>query len=266
MAITSLDGLITALCATSAQSFVLQKSFTNQAAGAWHSLWTMAGQPGAAANPSSGVGGDVPTSSTAGAYPFTNPTSPALTYLARLSASLTGQGTLILYDRLWQNSGLSATSLTAQTVSSVALTRPDANGAQAEAWFQVYAVMGAGSTAPTISYTDQSGNTGNTGTLQGFATTAAAGRTFPFSLAAGDTGVRAIATYTNGATMTSGTFGLVIRRRLAAVITTASNSGALVDPLTGGLPTIPDNACLEFVYQGGTVTNVAYGGFTLAQG
>lgn len=206
----------------------------------------------------------MPTSSTLGAIPFTNSLS---TYLARFGAYGSVAGQLLLYDRLWHNSGLSPTLLTAQTVSSVALTRPDANGASAEAWFQVYGVLGAGSTAPTISYTDQDGNTGNTGTLQNFVTTAAAQRCFPFALAAGDTGCRAIASYTNGATMTSGTFGLIIRRQVAQLPVNVASGGATPDPIQLGIPRVYDSACLELIWYSSATTSMTVGGaIQLAQG
>lgn len=264
VAITTLDGLVAALPGTPKS---LHKSFTPQAAGGYMALFQQAGMPGAGATPSSGVAGDVPTDATAGAMGFTNPVAPALTYLAHLAAAASVQGVLFVYDRLWHNSGLSPTLLTAQTVNSVSLTRPNANGADAEAWFQVYTTLGAGSTAPTISYTDQDGNDTQTGTLQGFVTAAAAGRTFPFSLASGDTGVRSIQTYTNGATMTSGTFGLVIRRRLATIPIGVSNTGDVFDFAKVGNRQISDDTCLEFVWLANAASATQLlGSLTLAQG
>ncbi len=267
MAIITLDGLVVALGATTAQHRSYLKLFTPQAIGAWTATWNQPGYPGGAAVAASGVAGAVLTKVTPGAFPFTNPTAPALTYLSRFSSAVSSSGVIGLYDRLWENSGLSPTLLTAQTVDSVALTRPDALGADVEVWLQVYTALGAGSTGPTIVYTDQDNNATNTGTLQNFVTTAAAGRSFPFSLAVGDTGVRSIQSYTNGATMTSGTFGLVLRRRIATLAVTTSNTGAALDPLSGGLPTIPDDACLELLYLGsGTSAVTMQGALSLAQG
>lgn len=266
MAIATLDDLVAAL-GSGAQHKAFYKAFTPQAVSGWTSLFNMVGIPGAGATPSSGVAGDVPTDATAGAWPFTNPTAPDLTYLARLSTVGQTAGFLLLYDRLWHNSGLSPTTTTGQTVNSVALTRPDALGADVEAWMQVYAAMGVGAGGTmTITYTDQDGNTGNTGTLQGFAVSAAAGRTFPYSLAAGDTGVRSIQTETHTTTMTSGTYGLVLRRRIAAIPVQIANSGFVLDPLSGGLPTIPDDACLELLYvAASTSATVVHGGLSLVQ-
>jgi len=267
MTIATLDQLVTAL-ASPQQRFGFYKTVTPQAVSAFTSLWACPGFPGAGADPSSGVGGSIPTDATAGAMPFTNPAGAVQTYLSRFAASLGATaGMLILYDRLWHNSGLSPTSLTAQTVNSTALTRPDANGADVEAWFHVLGTLGAGSTAPTISYTDQDGNSGNTGTLMNFVTTAATHRNFQFQLASGDSGVRSIQSYTNAATLTSGTFSLILRRRIAALALPNSNYGGMLDPLSGGLPSIPNDACLELmVFNGSAVAAFAYGGLSLIQG
>lgn len=262
MAITTIDGLVAALPAFGYP--ILKSNFSPQAAGAWNALWTVAGIPGAGSNSADGVAGAVPTDATPGAFPFTNATN---TYLSRLFAYAPVLGQLLLYDRLWHNSGLSPTTVGNQAVNSVALTRPDANGAMVEPWLEVYTALGAGSTAKTINYTDQDGNTGNTGTLQGFATTAAAGRAFPFSLAAGDTGVRSIQGFDNVATSTSGTFGLVLRRLVASMHIPIANTGYVFGPIDLGLPRVYDDACLEFLwFASGTTANTVAGSLALAQG
>jgi len=261
MAITTLDGLIAAFPAFGFPIF--KGPFTNQAANSWGTLFTVAGIPGVGSNSSDGVNGGIPTDATAGAYPFTNSNS---SYLGRISAFSTQIGQLTLYDRLWHNSGLSVTSTGNQAISPAALTRPDANGADVEAWLQVYTTLGAGSTAKTIAYTDQDGNTAQVGTLVGFVTTASAGRNFPFSLAAGDTGVRAITGFDNVATSTSGTFGLVLRRQIANMFFAQASTGTMLDAITGGLPRIYDDACLEFLWLGGTATTTITGQITMVQG
>jgi hypothetical protein len=262
LAITTIDGLVAALVYPSWP--ILKAGFSPQVAGCWTSLWVQAGIPGAGANSADGVNGAIPTDATAGAYPFTNVSS---TYLARLAYYGTVLGQLLLYDRLWHNSGLSVTTVGNQALTSTTLTRPDANGADVEAWLQVYTTLGAGSTAKTIAYTDQDGNTAQVGTLQGFVTTAAAQRTFPFSLAAGDTGVRVITGFDNVATSTSGTFGLILRRLISGLAIPASNTGAVLDPIQGGLPRIYDDACLELIWLASSTTSMTVGGsIQIAQG
>lgn len=262
MAISTGDGLVAALPAFGTP--ILKAAFAPQVASSWHSLWTVAGIPGAGSNSADGAAGAVPLDSTAGAFPFTNSNN---TYLCRFAVYSNQIGVILLYDRLWHNSGLSATLTTSQTVNSVALTRPDANGADAEAWWQCYGTMGAGTPTITITYTDQDGNASNTGTLQQFVTTAATNRTFPFGLAAGDTGVRSIQNYQNSATMTSGTFGLIIRRYVTSLSYPVANASGYLDPIGGGLPRVYDDACLELIWFANSTASVTIGGqLALAQG
>jgi hypothetical protein len=263
MAITSLDDLI---AAHPGQFSPFLQVFTVGSGSTFTSLWAATGFPGPGATPSPGLAGEVPTDATIGSFKFVNPTSPDLSYLGRMSATATLPGYLILYDRLWQNSGLSPTSTSAQTINSVALTRQDANGEDVEAWLQMYTAMGAGTPTLTISYTNQDGTSGRSGSFVA-ATTMPALRTHPFSLQAGDTGVRSIQTYTQSATMTSGTHGLVMRRRIASLGIGGGGGGGMFDPVAGGLPRIYDDACIEmmgtFITAGATTV---FGEFAILQG
>jgi hypothetical protein len=215
----------------------------------FNALWYMNGIPGIAPTPTPGLPGEVLTKGTPGAPPFDNPTGGAFTYLYRADAG-SGGGHLMLYDRLWHNSGLSATSLTAQTVNSVALNRPDNRGDQAELWLDAYTSIGAHTTPPTVSYTDQDGNAGATATIPQTMVTAIGmptqWETIPFNLAAGDSGIRSIQSYTNTATMTSGTFGLVIRRLVFDMLSGAQ-VGTYYNGFQLGMPRIHDDACLELI-------------------
>jgi hypothetical protein len=270
VAITTIDGLIAALCATTRRDHAIYKTLTPAAAGAYMSLWAStpgAGIPGAAAIPAAGINGEIPTDGTAGAFPFTNPAGGEDTYLGQFAATSLISGTLYLYDRLWHNNFPNATTTGAQAISPSALTRPDANGAGVEAWFQVYVATGAGAPAITIQYTDQDGNTAQTGTVVGYTATRPIGQTFPVTLAAGDTGVRAITSYNATISMSSGTIGLVLRRKIASVSVGTGNNGQILDAILSGLPTIPDDACLELVWQATSTTATAIQGqLSLVQG
>lgn len=256
MAITTMAQVLDAL---PGQRVAFSKSAAGAAsAGGFGSTWLGTGQPAAGVAPSSGLAGDVPTSATTGALQITNAASGALA-LARFQAGYTASlnGTIMLYDRLWHNSGISATAVTAQTIGSVALTRPDALGKQVEAWWQVYVVMGAGTPQITLTYTDQDGNTGNSALSGVLATTLAANRTGPFQLAAGDTGVRSIQTYQADATFTSGTLGLVLRRKLLDAPVPFTGIDTLSDALRTTLVEIPANACLEVLVGFGSLSGTA---------
>lgn len=227
--------------------------------GQYSSLWTGTGVPAPAANPSSGLAGDVPTSATVGALPFVNPASGG-TYLARANATTPGgsnANVLFVFDRLWHNSGIDATLLTAQTVNSVALTRPDALGADVSLWWQTYATMGTGTPTVSVVYTNQAGTGSKTATSGALTTAMVSNRTGLFQLASGDTGVRSVQTWQASATFTSGTIGLVMRRLLAVVPVVAANnangSSQTFDAIACGLAAIPNNACLDVLLLTNTV-------------
>jgi hypothetical protein len=68
---------------------------------------------------------------------------------------------------------------------------------------------------------------------------------FPFTLQAGDTGVRTVSqVQLSAATGTAGDFGLVLLRRLAEVPITAVNVLADRDAFALGMPEIFPDACL----------------------
>ena len=99
----------------------------------------------------------------------------------------------------------------------------------------------------TLTYTDQDGNTGATGIFTGVATPPVG--TFEiFTLAAGDTGVRAPTSFIQSATRTSGTMHLVLFRQLAQIEVTAANIGNAIDALTSGMPRIYDDSVLQLVW------------------
>lgn len=268
MAITTMDGIVAALGgASSWKRWSIVKGSIATATGGYHALWTAPGSPGAAASPASGVNGEIPTDLTAGAFPFTNPVAPALSYLSGLSASGSSAGTLYLYDRLWQNSGLSVTSVVAQNIASpVALNRPDAFGAGVEVWMDIIGATGAGANIPVFQYTDQDGNTAQAGAVIGYAASAGQYRTFPTQLASGDTGVRAVTQWTNSVSMTSGTFSIVLRRKLAVITIPSSGTAALTDAILSGMPRIYDDAALELVWHAGSSSMTTTGSLSLMQG
>jgi hypothetical protein len=216
-----------------------------------YSLWTLGPAPAAGAAPSSGLAGDIPTSATTGAVPFTNPASGAW-QLGRWTVTMPRNGAVFLYDRLWQDSGFTVTQTTAHTVNSVALTRPDAFGAGAELWWQVYATMGANNVVLTASYTNPAGTAGRTAvTPAGYMVNMQNLRTGQFQLDAGDTGIKSVQTLTIGTSFVSGTIGLVIRRKIAEMVFPLISSGyQAYDALSTLLATIPNSACLEFLVLG----------------
>jgi hypothetical protein len=265
MAITTPDGIIAG--AQPPQMFFKAVSGILVAGRPFSPFYT-AGIPGPAAAPTSGVDGGALTTY-GGQIPFTNPVS-GNSYLARFSGWAAQSGLLLLCDRLWHNSGLSVTSTSGQSITFPTLPARDANGTTdgdgVLIGMEIVTATGAGANVPTISYTDQDGNSGATGNmLVTYASSSAIGTFYPFTLAAGDTGVRSVQTFTNSVSMTSGSISLVAYRVLATLDITTSGGSA--GPFELGLPRMYDDTVpfLLFIPSTTTTTNL-HGSVVVTQG
>lgn len=272
MAITTLDGAIAGFQAP--QPFV-KVGITMAAVGAQraYSPWYANGNPGASTATSVGINGEAVTpalGSVEGRLRRTNPGGGLQAYLGRLAVTATQPGTLWLVDRLWQNSGLSVTSTTAQSITPASLPARSgdgtANGANVMAAIEWSAAGGAGTPTVTLTYTDQDGNTGATGSFTGVASPPV-GTWEIFTLAAGDFGIRAPTSFIQSATRTSGTMHLVLFRLIAQVEVTSANIGNAIDALTAGMPRIYDDSVLHLVWlpSATTATNI-FGQYVETQG
>jgi hypothetical protein len=258
VAITTLDGIIAGM--RPPEEF-LKVGTTMEAVGTWHSMLYAPGRPGAAVAPSPGLGGAALTSY-AGQIPFVNPGS-GNSYLARLQASASLSGCLMLLDRLWHNSGLVVATLTAQTINSVAWPARDRDGsANGEGVLVAIECSTATTNAgiisnTTLSYTNQAGVSGRTATIS-WPATAVAGTFVPFNLQAGDTGIRSIQNCTLGTSYGGGAIHLVAYRTLARLELMLANTGGAIDALTGGFPRLYDDTVSFLLWQptGITATTV----------
>lgn len=248
MAITTLDGVIAGM---QAPTPITKVGIATAAVGAMrgYTLWYAAGNPGAATANAAGINGAA-VSAGVGGIPRTNP-GAGNSYLARLGVQASTAGSLWLIDRLWNNSGLVVTSTGAQAIAAAALPSRDGaggtTGANVMAAIEWSATGGAGVPTVTLTYTDQDGNAGATGTFTAVASPPVG--TFEiFTLAAGDTGVRAPSSFIQSATRTSGTMHLVLFRVLAQIEVTAANIGNAIDALTSGMPRIYDGSTLQLVW------------------
>ena len=234
-----------------------------------YSPFFVGGLPGAAVAPSPGVAGEALTSY-AGQLPFTNPVS-GVTNLSRFSASCNVAGRLILADRLWHNSGLNVTLNTAQTVNSVAWPARDVNGStngeDVMIGLEGSTVMGAGTPSLTMSYTNSAGASGKTSVAVAAPATMAVGSFLELPLAAGDTGVRSIQSFTQSATMTSGVHRLVAYRILAEMDIIVANVGVVMDIFQLGKPPMYDNTVPFLLWLPTTTTApTLMGSFGVVQG
>lgn len=258
MAITTVD---LALAGMKPISFIAKALSGTLVAGRPFSPFYLAGIPGAAVAPSPGVAGAALTSY---AGQIDIPVASLNTHLGRASLVSSAQaGVGLFYDRLWHNSGINVTTITAQTINSVAWPARDTagstNGAGVYIGMEVSTATGAGASVISISYTNQAGTAGRTGTaLDVYAATSAAGSFYRFSLQAGDTGVRSVQTFTSTVSMTSGAVHLVAYRPLTSIELIAAGVAGVIDPVTGGLPREYDTTvpCLLYVPQTTTTTQL----------
>jgi hypothetical protein len=192
---------------------------------------------GAAAIPSSGINGAAVSLN--GMFGRADPAGGISAYLARFGINPSQLGTAWLVDRLWDNSGLSVTSTSAQAITPATLPARDLNGttdgAGVFAGIEWTTAAGAGAPTVTLTYTNSAGSTGRTATVTAVSN-ANAGTVELFSLQAGDTGVRAPTSFIQSATRTSGVQHLVLFRILAQVGCIQTFVEAAVDVWTGGRP------------------------------
>lgn len=264
MAITSVDELITGLIA--GQRHPWWKNSQTVTALRWVSLWKYAGVPGAGANPlPSGASGAAPSGTTAGAFPLASAGVGEDLYLAQHAWSCDEAGMLTMVDRLVHTSGLSGTSIVTQQVQTVPLTR-STDGKGVECWLECYTQLGATSRTATVTYTNQDGTQGRTGTGT-IPATMRVGEVAPVQLQSGDTGVRSVQTLIlNASTGTAGDFGVTLLKRLADMTEPVSVNGVEANAFDLGLPEVSEQACLAFLYLANSTTpGPWYGSFCIAK-
>jgi hypothetical protein len=281
MSILSVDDLAYGMAASPGPIWLQKTGTTMEAAGLLHSKWYEAGSPGAGSAPSPGLNGAALSSASAmvaGQIPFVAAASGKTKHLALVDVAADQPGALLIFDRLWHNSSIVSTTTTAQAITPAAAPARDIDGAALGngviAALEVSAATGNGSpvTNTTISYTDEAGNTGSTGTIASFPASAAAGTLVPFQLAAGDRGVRSIQSITLGTSYVSGTVHLLLLRPIAIVPVSALVSGGAAyagskswDQL--GLPKLHDGTVpfLAWLANGTTAANILSGQIAYAE-
>lgn len=210
------------------------------------SHWALAAGAGAA--PTTGL---APVRTTVGALGQFN-SSGVQRILGAAVAPITSQATLVICDRLSHQGGLSGTVAPgAQTTNlpTTALTR-QTSGVGVMAALEIYTAVGATGTTVAMSYTNQAGTAGQTSIATVFGGTGfrELGRLILMPLAAGDTGVRAVASVTLAAsTLTAGNFGVTLFRPLFVLSAPINPDTSFVyDLLNSGAlaPVVDADACL----------------------
>lgn len=266
MAITTYDQLVAAIAA--AQGVGTYEASITTVAGDFFSLWTAGGNPGAGATPASGAG-VAPTSSTAGAIPWTNPGGSNTAYLGKFAASAAEIETIILVDRLVHTAGLSGLLTSSQTVDSATITRNYTGGTAYAGglWLEVYTALGATACTASVSYTNQAGTAGQIGSAA-FPASAKVGFLAPVSLAAGDYGVQSVQSVTLSVTTgTAGNFGVTLTWDICSVPVMVIGTGQVLGWNDTALPIIQPSACLAYkVLCSTTSTGIILTELVFAQG
>lgn len=252
MAISTMDQLIAGLLAPT--SF-LKTTATGEAAGELFSSFYTAGYPGAANPTASGINGAA-VSSYVGQVEFPAAVTGSNIYLAGVDACQGGSvGEIWICDRLWHNSGLTVTTTGAQAITTPTFPSRDASGGTTGTGLMLgievsVATTNVGAvTNMTASYTDDAGNTGNTATMTSFPATAVAGHFSVFNLAAGDRGLRALASVTFGTSLVTGAVHLVVFRVIARIPTPTANISTRLDAIQLGMPRMYDTSVPFLLYR-----------------
>lgn len=210
-------------------------------------------------------------------FTTTNTLPTGLSLLTDYYVSKTGYGANVFsvstsYANAWAGTNV-ATSSTGTGVHTVtgqgpapALTRYT-TGAGNFVMYEIYTTIGITARTITMSYTDQSGNTGNTSQAVAIGSTTNKGnqqQTVAFlSLADGDTGVRAVDTVTlSASTGTAGDFGITIGHVLAELATGGAGWGVARDLISGfpAMVEIVTDACLGLIWcPASTTIPIVYG-------
>ena len=262
MAITTLDGVIAGAKPLATITKVVSPTLTGlPASGKGYTIWYLAGNPSGSVATAIGINGEAVNAATTsatsiqGRIPRTEAISPAESYVTRFSAiSSAVTGSLWLIDRLWHNSGLSATAVTTQSITAAALPPRDRNGSTngdgVMAALEWSVAPGAGTGTSNLTYTDASSATANATIIGTGAMHAGAFEIFQTAPqpATTGTGVRTPLSVTHSATRTSGTLHLVLFRPILQIDLTVANIGNVVDALTSGMPEIYPYSCLQLVF------------------
>jgi hypothetical protein len=265
-ALTGLDDLLAKSSGANVQNLSLFKDARVGAAaasapvqGRWSSMWQYNGAPGGAGAAPGGTARN-PTRATAGALGQTNPGGGRQLFLTGAAGILSIPGTLHLFDRLADFSGLNATTITAQNTTSLAVSRYTGAAAAGNRIFvEIYTIIGTVATTITASYTNENGTAGRTTVAAPIGATGLreAQRMIALPLQAGDYGVRSVESVTVlASTTTAGDFGVTIVRPITHWPGPTAGQGALRD-FVGALAPMPEiqtDACLTLAYWAASTT------------
>lgn len=252
MAITSVDDIAAAIALQQPYPF-MKVLGAAKSAGAFQSGWMAAGRPGAGvASPAFNTSGYTCSRTTTGAVGQTN--GAVQNWIAKLIATTTQPATLFIYDRLWSCSGMGfAASTYTVTSPSTLPARITDSGVGVEAFVEQFVAAGAASGSLTLTYVNSSSTAGRTGVITGVVSAPVAGQLQPIPWQAGDVGISQVTNAINSATWTSGTFGITLAKKVAAIPIGAIGVAQPFD-WSIVLNKIHADACLMFAIQASNTT------------
>jgi hypothetical protein len=253
MSITTINDLVAGL-AVGQTSWTSKTMSVPKAVGNFQSSWIAVGYPGAGNTPPVYTVGSGYTSdrTTAGALPYTNAVTQ--NWLAKWFMSSSIAGTLMLVDRLWSCSGMGFAASTYTVTTPGALpARITDNGIGCQLWVENYIAAGVSTGTLVANYVNPSAGA-ESGTIPVVVNAPVIGQMQPVPLAVGATGVKQLTSVVTNATWTSGTFGMTILKPIAAATVQVAGAGVVLDWASLGIPQIPPDACLMWIWQGAAAT------------
>lgn len=229
--------------------------------------WTDAGNPSGGAAPTVAATCDRTTAGSLGQ--FNKAGSDQRAWIERADVAYInslGGGYVMLVDRLVANGGLSGIVATPQSNGAWPALPRFVSGDRVFAALEIYTAIGATLTTATLQYTNSLGVAGRVSPAIGVGGPGLQNlrRVLPFTMQSGDVGVQSVQSVTLAAsTGTAGNFGVSLYKYLGMM--PLSNAGFPIShpgellPYFGPLPSIPDNACLMFLYGGLSNTSCCVG-------
>lgn len=251
-----------------------------------HTLWRVGNQPSAGLTPAAAPGGLACVDSTAGGFPYTNPSgSDTLHFVSGFPMGTVAGNTLLLYDRIFHVAKTINSSAT-EAVTGVPTRYQSQTGTNADYIGGNFLFMETGVTAlantahnhTVCTYTDQGGAASTLPSLAGNpggVATIADRLDMPTNswfapLEAGDVGVKALTQMQTSALVATGTLYFVIGHPIAWMPCPIANLICVVDGINTAfnLIRIFDDACLAFleVIKPSTTATTYNGTFTAVAG
>lgn len=265
MAILSMDELLAGISAGRRQN-IYKASMTAEGAGTFQSLIKAVGNPASrATNPATGSG-QIPTKDDTYTLNFADRLPGNSRYLAKCNFSSSVIGSLVIYDRLWENSGLVGNVVTAQAINSLPLTRY-VDGGNVEIFGEIYTAIGATATTFSVTYTDAN-DVSRVATYAHPANAESVGQMFLFNPPAGAYGCKSIQSAILAATTgTAGNWGITLVRRIAEIPMPIVNIPTVYDAFQLGMPDLEIDSALCFMVQcSGTASGNIIGAIDLIEG